>query len=55
MERKLWEFFYSLWICGRIILNNALSRKNAFGGNIIDKSVGTFDYDGDLLVIQNAD
>ena len=55
MERKLWELFLALWLYGRRILNNALSRKNAFGGNIIDKSVGTFDYDGNLLEIQNAD
>lgn len=29
--------------------------KNAFGGKIIDKAVGTFDYDGNLLEVRDAD
>ncbi|WP_312825899.1 SHOCT domain-containing protein [Epilithonimonas sp.] len=29
--------------------------KNAFGGKIVDKAVGTFDYDGNLLEVRDAD
>lgn len=38
----------------KVIATMLYRGKNAFGGKVVDKVIGTFDYDGNLLEVRNA-